>query len=89
MQGGDKLNEDDISEVTRSNQIKRIIEYLKTHDGITGYEAIKNISVMRLASRVCDMEKLGIKIDRKWVSGVNKYGEKWRAKKYWIVEGNK
>jgi len=65
MQGGDKLNEDDISEVTRSNQIKRIIEYLKTHDGITGYEAIKNISVMRLASRICDMRRLGYDITTK------------------------
>ena len=77
---------EDISEKTRSNQIKRILKYLETHDGITQYEAIKNISVMRLASRICDMEqKLGMRIDRKWISGTNKYGEKYRAKKYWIA----
>ena len=78
-QGGDNLE--------KRNQIARIVKYLESHDGITGYEAIKHISVMRLASRICDMRKLGYNITTKWVSGVNKYGEKWRAKKYWIVEG--
>ena len=56
---------EDISEKTRSNQIKRIIAYLETHDGITQYEAIKNISVMRLASRICDMEQ---KLRESWSS---------------------
>ena len=73
-----------IDATTKSNQIKRIVEYLNTHDGITQYEAIKNISVMRLASRICDMKRLGYVIRDEWVKGKNKYGEKYRAKKYYL-----
>lgn len=76
----------DIDEVTKSKQIKRILEYMQTHDGISQYDAIKEISVMRLASRICDMRRLGYNISDKWVTGTNKYGEKYRAKKYWLAE---
>ena len=68
----------------KTNQRTRIIEYLKTHDGITQYDAIKHISVMRLASRISEMRKLGYDVRDAWVKGKNKYGEKYRAKKYWI-----
>ena len=68
----------------KTNQRARIIEYLKTHDGITQYDAIKHISVMRLASRISEMRKLGYDVRDAWVKGKNKYGEKYRAKKYWI-----
>ena len=81
------LSEEDISEVTKSGQIKRIVEYCDIHGGITQYEAIKSISVMRLASRICDMKKRGYNIADEWVTGTNKYGEKYRAKRYRIVGG--
>lgn len=70
----------------KTNQRTRIIEYLKTHDGITQYDAIKHISVMRLSARISEMKKLGYVIRDSWVKGKNKYGEKYRAKKYWIEE---
>lgn len=79
------MTENDISPSVKQHQIRRIVEYLKTHDGITSYEAITQISVARLASRICDMKNMGYNISCKWVSGKNKYGEKWRAKKYWIT----
>ena len=68
----------------KTNQRMRILDYLKTHDGITQYDAIKNISVMRLASRISEMKKLGYDVRDSWINGKNKYGEKYRAKKYWI-----
>lgn len=73
-----------IEPTEKQKQIRRIIGYLETHNGITSYEAIKHISVMRLASRISDMKNLGYVVHDAWVSGENKYGEKYRAKKYWI-----
>ena len=63
------------------NQINRILVFLDTHDGITQYEALAQISVMRLASRISDMKKQGYIIKDEWVKGTNKYGEPYRVKK--------
>jgi len=73
-----------MTDKVKTNQRTRIVQYLETHDGITQYEAIKSISVMRLASRISEMKKLGYDVRDSWVKGKNKYGEKYRAKKYWI-----
>jgi hypothetical protein len=76
----------EIEPTAKQNQIRRVLNYMRTHNGITSYEAITEISVNRLASRICDMKKMGYDITSKWVDGVNKYGERWRAKRYWLVE---
>ena len=37
------------------SQNERILDYMRTHGGITQMEAIKSIGVMRLASRISDL----------------------------------
>ena len=78
--------EDDINEVTKSNQIKRIVNYLETHESISAYEATTQLSIGSPRKRFSDMRKLGFNLKDKWVEGTNKYGEHWRAKKYWLAE---
>jgi hypothetical protein len=76
----------DLSEITKSKQIKRVIEYLKTHESISAYQAVRYLSIGSPRKIFSDMRKKGINLQDKWVNGVNKYGEKWRAKQYWIEE---
>lgn len=71
-----------MSENSKPNQCQRVLDYIDKHGGITSYEAQKHISVARLASRISELRKQGYPIVTEWVSGVNKYGEKYRAKRY-------
>lgn len=68
-------------------QNQRILEYLNKYGSITQLEAMRDISVFRLASRVSDLKKRGYLIDSEWMIVENKYGEKCRVKKYFLVEG--
>lgn len=71
-----------MSENCKPNQCQRVLDYIEKHGGITSYQAQKHISVARLASRISELKKQGYPIVYEWVSGVNKYGEKYRAKRY-------
>ena len=71
-----------MSENSKPNQCHRVLDYIEKHGGITSYQAQKHISVARLASRITELKKQGYPIVSEWVSGVNKYGEKYRAKRY-------
>lgn len=69
------------------SQNTRIIEYLKTHDGITHLEAENHLGVCRLASRITDLRRLGYDFDTEWVNGKNRWGEKTRVKRYRLAGG--
>ena len=49
------------------NQRMKIIEYMRSNDGITSLEAIENLRILRLASRIHELVKLGYDIDKETV----------------------
>jgi hypothetical protein len=49
---------------------------------ITQLEAIEQLGVMRLASRISDLRGLGIAIKKETVSSKNRYGDKVSYAKY-------
>lgn len=57
-------------------QTERIIEYLETHDNITQFEALSELGILRLASRVNDLRRQGYNIVSRRVTVHNRYGEK-------------
>jgi len=65
-----------------STQCDRVLEYMKTHDGITQMDALNEIGVWRLASRISDLRRIGYIISKSMVSVKNRYGEKCRIAKY-------
>lgn len=67
-----------------SNQEERIYRYCKDNGSITGWEAMKELGIMRLASRIHDMRSKFNIVDV-WVDDINRYGEKVRYKKYVIL----
>lgn len=67
-------------------QCGRILDYLEKHGSITQYEALKELSIMRLASRVSEMRKRGYSFSYEWADVVNKYGETCRVKRYRLRE---
>lgn len=49
------------------NQRMKIIEYMRSNGGITSLEAVENLRILRLASRIHELVKLGYDIDRETV----------------------
>lgn len=57
-------------------QGERILNYIATHGSITPFEAFTELGITKLATRVSELRKAGEKIEKRYVSGLNRFGEK-------------
>ena len=67
-----------------SNQEQRILQYIEDRGSITALEAMRDIGVMRLSSRICDLRKKGVQIQKQTESTVNRYGERCIVVRYYM-----
>ena len=58
------------------SQNQRVIDYMTEHGSITQLQALNDIGVMRLASRISDLRKSGYVIAGSMETVKNRYGEK-------------
>lgn len=63
-------------------QCTRIIDYMKQFGSITQYEALADLGVMRLASRISELRKQGHNIKGEMVEMRNRFGEICNIKRY-------
>ena len=66
-------------------QAERIMQYMSEFGGITQFEALRDLGVMRLASRISEMRRNGVKINDKMISVKNRYGETVHVKRYEVA----
>nr|DAP68429.1 MAG TPA: helix-turn-helix domain protein [Caudoviricetes sp.] len=66
-------------------QCELIQRHLEDYGSITSLEAMQEYGIMRLASRISDLKKLGFPIRKEMVSGKNRYGEPTSYAQYSIV----
>jgi hypothetical protein len=72
----------------KPTQNERIIDYIERFGSITQLEALRDLGVMRLASRISDLKKQGYQIASKPITVYNRFGEKCKPiKKYYFKEG--
>ena len=67
------------------NQEQKIKMYMEQHGSITQREAFY-LGCQRLASRICDMRRKGVVINRKMVEVVNADGSKTLVARYSLGE---
>lgn len=67
---------------TRPKQVERIIEYMRLFGSITQFEAIRDLGVMRLASRISELRKMGYPIEDAMIPVKNRFGETCHIKQY-------
>ena len=63
-----------------SKQTDRVLEYISTFGSITALEALRDLGVMRLSSRICDLQRSGVRFYKVRENILNRFGEKC-----WIV----
>lgn len=70
----------------RPTQCDKIVAYLRQFGTITQLDALRDLGVMRLASRVSEMRKCGVNIKDKTITVKNRYGENCKIKEYSLAE---
>ena len=66
----------------KATQAQRVLGYTENFGSITQLEALKDLGVMRLASRISDLKKDGYIIVSKQEAVENRYGEICYIKRY-------
>ena len=66
----------------KPTQNDRILDYIDRFGSITQLEALQDLGIMRLASRISDLKRLGYPIVSEMESVKNRFGEKCSIKRY-------
>ena len=64
---------------------KRVFDYMKNFGSITTLEACNDLGETRLSARIFELKDKGFDISFEWVEVLNRYKEKRRVKRYYIV----
>lgn len=67
-------------------QKERIYHYMKDFGSITPYQAFTDIGVTKLSTRIGEMIKLGINIEKEKITVKNRYGDETEVMKYTLGE---
>ena len=65
-----------------ANQQKDIIRWMNEHGSITPFQALRELGIMRLASRVGELRKRGYQIDTQYEEFTTRYNRKSRYARY-------
>ena len=66
----------------KATQAQRVLDYIEENGGITQLDALKELGVMRLASRISDLKKQGYPIKSETISVKNRFEEDCYIKRY-------
>lgn len=70
------------------SQKERLIDYLLEEKSISQLEALRELGIMRLASRITDLKRDGWSIRSETETVKNRYGEPCRIKRYHLEVKN-
>ena len=70
-------------------QCEQIIDYLNDHVGITTKDAMEELGVYRLASRIHDLKEEGYEFEKITREERNRYGKKTTFTEYRLKKGVK
>lgn len=70
----------------KKNQRERVLEYLQRYGSISDTEARDDLGIRRVGARIFELKDLGHKIVTKMEIGRNRFGEKVKYGRYYLVE---
>lgn len=66
---------------------QRVYDFMLEHNGITTYQANKELGETRLSARIFEIKAAGVKVEDEWLNVKNRYKEPRRVKKYFVKRG--
>lgn len=69
------------------SQATDVIEFIRDNGSITAKQAMESLGIYRLASRITDLRKAGIPVEREMIPVLNRKGETCRVARYTIPGG--
>lgn len=66
----------------KATQAERVLDYMREFGSITQLDALKDLGIMRLASRISDLKKQGFHIKSETVAVKNRFDENCYIKRY-------
>lgn len=67
-------------------QTEKVMKYMEQYGSITSAEAISELGIMRLASRISDLKQMGVEVKSVLVKDRNRFGEPIRYARYFIAK---
>ena len=71
---------------TRPTQCQRLIDYMSIHGSVTQIEALSELGILRLASRISELRRKGYAISREMVTVTNRFNEKCKVASYKLID---
>lgn len=68
--------------MSKATQADRVFDYMMEYGSITQLEALADLGIMRLASRISDLRKQGLPIKAETVAVKNRFDEVCYVKRY-------
>ena len=68
------------------SQCSQVLEYIERFGSITQFEAMRDLGVMRLASRISELRKRGYDFSCEWIKVKNRLGKTCTIKRYSLRE---
>lgn len=91
-QTGKKINNLEVKKVNGSNkatQRMRIMKHLKEGKTLTSLQAMTELGIMTLPSRISELRRRGEPIKKNMIAVQNRYGEYVRIAEYSLEKGGK
>lgn len=67
-------------------QTEKVMKYMEQYGSITSAEALSELGIMRLASRISDLKQMGVEVKSVLIKGKNRFGEPIRYARYFIAK---
>lgn len=71
---------------TKTTQCERVLAYIETFGSISSLQAMRDLSCMRLASRIADLKRMGYPIRKRSAKAINRFGETVYFAEYYFPE---
>ena len=75
-----------MAEARTMTQCERILQYIEENGSITQIDALREFGCMRLASRMCDIKKMGYGVTKDMEKSKNRYGDPVTYARYTICK---
>lgn len=72
--------------MNKQTQAERVLDYMRRFGSITALDAMRDLGIMRLASRITDLRREGHSVTRTMVEIKNRFGQKTRIACYALNE---